>query len=125
MRRKVLVVDDEPDILEVLKDRLEGYGFIVVTAKTGREALQRFSAESFDGIFMDIKMPEMNGMEALQEIRKTNRSIPIIVITASSTKETAIAALTQGANDYVLKPFEWDELRAKIERIYGIALPPS
>ena len=125
MRRKVLVVDDEPDILEVLKDRLEAYGFVVVTANTGREALQRLSGEAFDGMFMDIKMPEMNGMEALQEIRKTNRSIPIIMITTSTTKEAAITALAKGANDYLLKPFEWEELRAKIERIYGIALPPS
>jgi len=119
------VVDDEPDILEVLKDRLEAYGFVVVTANTGREALQRLSGEAFDGMFMDIKMPEMNGMEALQEIRKTNRSIPIIMITTSTTKEAAITALAKGANDYLLKPFEWEELRAKIERIYGIALPPS
>lgn len=122
MGLKVLVVDDEEDIVEVIQDRLEAYGFTVATAATGLEALKKLSMEKFDGIFLDIKMPEMGGMEALEEIRKKDKKIPVIIITSSSTKDSAIEALAKGANDYVLKPFEWEELKAKIEKVYSISL---
>ena len=122
MALKALIVDDEEDVLEVLQDRLEAYGFTVVAARTGREALERLSQESFDGVFMDIKMPEMDGMRTLGEIRKNGSAIPVIIITASSTKDAARQALASGANEYVLKPFEWQELKAKIEKVYRIHL---
>jgi DNA-binding response OmpR family regulator len=122
MSLRVLLVDDEPDILEVIQDRLEAYGFTVVTAGTGVEALKKLSRERFDGIFLDVKMPEMGGMETLEEIRKRDQKIPIIIITSSSTREAAIEAIAKGANEYVLKPFEWEELKAKIEKVYNITL---
>ncbi len=122
MGLKVLVVDDEEDIVEVIQDRLEAYGFAVVTAGNGLEALRKLSMEKFDGIFLDVKMPEMGGIEALEEIRKRDRKIPIIIITSSSTKESALEAMAKGANDFVLKPFEWEELKAKIEKVYNITL---
>jgi len=122
MGLKVLVVDDEEDILEVIQDRLEAYGFTVVTAGNGVEALRKLSVERFDGIFLDVKMPEMGGIETLEEIRKRDRKIPIIIITSSSTKDSALEAMAKGANDYVLKPFEWEELKAKIEKVYKITL---
>jgi CheY-like chemotaxis protein len=119
---KVLLVDDEPDVVEVIQDRLEAYGFIVVTAGTGLEALEKLSKEKFDGIFLDVKMPEMGGMEALAEIRKSDKHTPIIIITSSSTREAAIEAMAKGANEYVLKPFEWEELKEKIENVFRITL---
>jgi len=122
MGLKVLLVDDEEDIIEVIQDRLEAYGFTVATATTGVEALKQLSVERFDGIFLDVKMPEMGGIEALEEVRKRDAKIPIIIITASSTREAAIEAIAKGANDYVLKPFEWEELKAKIEKVYNIVL---
>jgi len=118
---KFLLVDDEEDILEVVQDRLEAYGFTIVTAGTGLEALHKLAREKFDGIFLDVKMPEMDGIEALEEIRKTDQRTPIIVITSSSTQELAIEAIAKGANEYVLKPFEWEELKAKIEKVYNIS----
>jgi len=118
---KFLLVDDEEDILEIIQDRLEAYGFAVVTAGTGREALNKVAVEKFDGIFLDVKMPEMSGIEALEEIRKTDKQTPIIIITSSSTREAAIEAIAKGANEYVLKPFEWEELKAKIEQVYKIS----
>jgi len=124
MGLKVLLVDDEPDILEVIQDRLEAYGFAVVTAANGREALAKLAAEKFDGVFMDVKMPEMDGIEALEEIRKTDPHIPIIIVTSSSTREAAVATLAKGANEYILKPFEWSELKEKIEKVYRITLQP-
>ena len=122
MGLKVLVVDDEEDVVEVIQDRLEAYGFTVVTAGTGLEALKKLSVERFDGVFLDVKMPEMCGIEALEEIRRRDRKIPVIIITSSSTREAAIEAIAKGANEYVLKPFEWEELKAKIEKVYGITL---
>jgi CheY-like chemotaxis protein len=122
MGLKVLVVDDEEDIVEVIQDRLEAYGFTVATAGNGSEALKRLSSEKFDGIFLDVKMPEMGGIEALEEIRKRDKKIPIIIITSSSTREAAIEAIAKGASEYVLKPFEWEELKAKIEKVYNISL---
>jgi two-component system response regulator AtoC len=122
MGLKVLLVDDEEDILEVIQDRLQAYGFTVVTARTGLEALNKLSQAKFDGVFLDVKMPEMSGIQALEEIRKTDKKIPIIIITSSSTRNAAIEAIAKGANEYVLKPFEWEELKAKIERVYHITL---
>jgi len=122
MGLKILLVDDEEDILEVIKDRLEAYGFDVVTAGTGVEALAKLRAERFDGVFMDVKMPEMGGIEALEEIRKRDPHIPVIIITSSSTREAAMATLAKGANEYVLKPFEWADLKAKIEKVFKIAV---
>jgi DNA-binding response OmpR family regulator len=122
MGLRVLLVDDEKDIVEVIQDRLEAYGFTVVTAGTGVEALKTLSMERFDGVFLDVKMPEMGGIEALEEIRKKDEKIPIIIITSSSTRESAIEALAKGANDFVLKPFEWQELKGKIEKVYNITL---
>lgn len=122
MTLKILLVDDEADIVEVVQDRLEHYGFNVVTAGTGLDALKKLAAEAFDGIFLDIKMPEMDGMEALGEIRKRDTKIPVIILTASSTQDTAIEAMNRGANDYILKPLEWDELKVKIEKLYHLTL---
>jgi DNA-binding response OmpR family regulator len=119
---KILLVDDEADIVEVVQDRLEHYGFNVVTVGTGLDALKKLAAEAFDGIFLDIKMPEMDGMEALGEIRKRDTKIPVIILTASSTQATAIEAMNRGANDYILKPLEWDELKVKIEKLYHLTL---
>jgi len=122
MGLKILLVDDEPDIIEVIQDRLEAYGFTVITAGTGLEALKKLSVEKFDGVFMDVKMPEMGGIEALEEIRKRGEKIPVIIITSSSSREAAIEALAKGASEYLLKPFEWVELKAKIRKVFNISL---
>jgi DNA-binding response OmpR family regulator len=122
MGLKVLLVDDEPDIVEVIQDRLEAYGFRVATAATGLEALKKLSVEKFDGVFLDVKMPEMGGIEALEQIRKRDTTTPIIIITSSSTREAAMAAITKGADDYILKPFEWQELKDKIQKVFKITL---
>jgi CheY-like chemotaxis protein len=122
MGLKVLLVDDEEDVLEVIRDRLEANGFTVVTAGTGLEALRKFSSEQFDGVFLDIRMPEMDGMQALEEIRKRDNKIPVIILTSSATQEVAVKAIAKGANEYVLKPFEWEDLKAKIEKVYNISI---
>jgi DNA-binding NtrC family response regulator len=122
MGLKILLVDDEPDIIEVIQDRLEAYGFTVITAGTGLEALKKLSAEKFDGVFLDVKMPEMGGIEVLEEIRKRDKRIPVIIITSSSSQEAAIEAVARGASEFILKPFEWEELKTKIQRVFNISL---
>ena len=122
MGLKILLVDDEPDIVEVIQDRLEAYGFTVVTAGTGLEALKKLSMEKFNGVFLDVKMPEMGGIEALEEIRKRDTKIPVIIITSSARREAAIDAITKGANEYILKPFEWQELKAKVQKVFNVSL---
>jgi CheY-like chemotaxis protein len=122
MGLRVLLVDDEQDIIEVIQDRLEAYGFSVATAGTGLEALQKLSLERFDGVFLDVKMPQMGGIEALQEIRKRDKKIPVIIITSSSTREAAVEAIEKGANAFLLKPFEWQELKTKIQNVFDIKL---
>jgi CheY-like chemotaxis protein len=111
-----------PVIVEVIQDRLEAYGFTVVTAGTGLEALKKLSVEKFDGVFLDVKMPEMGGIEALKEIRKRDTKIPVIIITSSATQEAAIDAIAKGANEYILKPFEWQELKAKVQKVFNVSL---
>jgi CheY-like chemotaxis protein len=125
MGLKVLLVDDEPDIIEVIQDRLEAYGFTVITAGTGAEALRKLSLEKFDGVFLDVKMPEMGGIEALEEIRKADKKIPVIIVTSSSSQEAAIEAIAKGASEYILKPFEWEELKTKIQKVFNITLEES
>jgi CheY-like chemotaxis protein len=122
MGLKILLVDDEPDIVEVIQDRLEAYGFTVVTAGTGVEALKKLAVEKFNGVFLDVKMPEMGGIEALEEIRKRDTEIPVIIITSSATREAAIGAIAKGANEYILKPFEWQELKAKVQKVFNFSL---
>ncbi len=122
MGLRVLVADDEEDILEVIQDRLEACGFTVITATNGAEALRKITTERFDGVFLDVKMPEMTGIEVLEEVRKKDTRLPIIIITSSTSREAAIGSLAKGANEFVLKPFEWEELKAKIEKVFNIIL---
>jgi DNA-binding response OmpR family regulator len=78
--------------------------------------------ERFDGVFLDVKMPEMSGIEVLEEVRKKDSKIPIIIITSSTSREAAIDSLAKGANEFVLKPFEWEELKGKIQKVFNVTL---
>lgn len=122
MGLRILLADDEEDIIEVVQDRLEACGFAVTTAANGLEALRKLSVGKFDGVFLDVKMPEMTGIEVLEEIRKTDKLLPVIILTSSTSRDVAVASLAKGANEYVLKPFEWEELKGKIEKVFNIAL---
>lgn len=109
---RILFVDDDVDILEAAKAAIEAYGYDVITAKSGEECLNKINEA--DIIFLDIKMPGMNGIEVLKEIRKRGEDMPIIMITAYATVDTAIEAMKEGAFDYIRKPFNIDELQSTI-----------
>jgi two-component system response regulator HydG len=113
---KILVVDDELSQRAMLKANLSLDGYKVFEASDGAEAVERVAEEYFDVILMDNRMSQMDGIEALKEIKKISPGIPVIMITAYASWETAVEALRAGAHDYLNKPLELDELRIKIRR---------
>ncbi len=108
---KILVVDDEIKMRRVLQMILQKEGYEIVTSKDGREALQKVEEENFDLVLTDMKMPGLSGIDLLKKIRESDEEIPVIMITAYGTVETAVKAMKEGAYDYLLKPFEKDEMK--------------
>ncbi|MGC9307256.1 MAG: response regulator [Thermoplasmatota archaeon] len=109
---RIMFVDDDESILDAAKTAIESYGYQVVTAQSGEECLERL--DEADLIFLDIKMPGMDGIETLKHIKQRDASIPIIMITAYATVDSAIEAMKEGAFDYIRKPFDMDELEGSI-----------
>ncbi len=122
---KVLIVDDDPSSRDVLRLFLEEKGFITAEAKNGREALSRFGEWQPDLVAMDIKMPEMDGLTAIREIRKseTGKKIPVIVLSALAMEENRKAALEAGADEFLRKPFKEEEICHILARLLAIACP--
>jgi len=116
MKNTVLVVDDDPAHRTMLKTLLGGWGYLIDEADDGSTAIHMVHEQPYDLILMDIRMIKVSGIEALQEIKTINPAIPIIIMTAYSSVETAVAALKSGAYDYLTKPLDFDELRLVIER---------
>lgn len=112
MGYKLLAVDDEPDILQLLKDYFEIQGYLVMTARNGREAIEKVSSGP-DLILLDINMPEMDGIEVCKRLR-SHISCPIIFLTAKVTEQDKINGLMTGGDDYIIKPFSIDELGARV-----------
>jgi len=110
--RKILFVDDDASILDAAKTALEAYGYEVITAQSGMECLEKI--KDADIVFLDIKMPGMDGIEALRKIKKRNPAMPVVMITAYATVDTAIEAMKEGAFDYIRKPFDIEELEGSI-----------
>ncbi len=115
-KAKILVVDDEPSQRKMLKANLSLDGYQVLEADDGSNAIARVSEEFFDLILMDNRMSQMDGIEALKEIKKISPGIPVIIITAYASVETAVEALHAGAHDYLTKPLDIDELRIKVQQ---------
>jgi two-component system, OmpR family, KDP operon response regulator KdpE len=113
MNAKILVVDDEPQIRRVLKAALSAEEYVVTAAKSALEAFGQLRENRFDLVLLDVNMPEINGLEACQEIRHTSE-VPIIMLTVRDSEEDKVAALDAGADDYVIKPFSMPELLARI-----------
>ncbi len=112
--KKILVVDDKAPTLLQLKRSLERYGYEVYTASRGKEALQVLDQESVDLILLDLKLPDMGGLQVCKEVRVQYSSLPIIIISVVSDVERIVEALNQGADDYVHKPFDMSEVLARI-----------
>ncbi|MEJ5259593.1 MAG: response regulator [Anaerohalosphaeraceae bacterium] len=118
-KTKILVVDDEPNIVQTLKDRLEMNEYEVVTAHDGREGLQQAEKEMPDVILLDVIMPVMDGHEMLETLRRQSwgQDISVIMLTARSQTQDIARANSCGIDDYIVKPFDLSELLEKIESI--------
>src|SRR5208282_5393239 len=107
---KILVVDDEEAIREVISTLLDAQGFSCTACSNGRQGLQAFRKDSFDLVLSDIVMPEMDGLKLLAELRLGDPDVPVIMVTAMHDISIALEAIRAGAYDYILKPFEKDQL---------------
>ena len=119
--RQILVVDDEPKMRRVLEIMLQKLGHQVFCASNGREALEVFQDNAIDLIIADLRMPEMDGIELLSNLRARKFDVPVLVVTAHGTVETAVAAMKYGAFDYIVRPFDMDALLLAIERALAAA----
>jgi two-component system response regulator HydG len=115
-KAQILVVDDDSSHRTMLKTLLSGWGYAVSEAEDGSEAIHKVHEQAFDLVLMDIRMIKVSGLEALPEIKGFNPAIPVIIMTAYSSVETAVEALKSGAYDYLTKPLDFDELRLTMER---------
>src|SRR5436853_6408271 len=109
----ILVVDDEPQLRRVILATLTDLGYVVVDAKSGEEALEKFRHEAPDLILLDLNMPGIGGLETCRAIRETS-DVPIIVLSVRNTERDKVQILDAGADDYVTKPFGIQELLARI-----------
>lgn len=117
MGKKVMVVDDEPDILKVIQTRLEASGYETILASNGEEALKVIGNTKPDLILLDILMPKMDGYTFLREVKKRRVNVPIIVLTAKSAMKDLFEI--EGVKDYIVKPFDSAELIKKISAYIG------
>ncbi|MGB4691373.1 MAG: sigma-54 dependent transcriptional regulator, partial [Atribacterales bacterium] len=113
---RILIVDDEESLREMLKEFLEGEGMLVELAQNGREALEKLHSLSFDLVLLDLRMPGVSGVEVLQEIKKEEPELPVVVITAYGSVDNAVETLKMGAFDFITKPFKLEELLNTISR---------
>ena len=116
MSNKILVVDDDLNICELLKLYLENDGYTVFVANDGKAAVETFEAKSPDLVLLDIMLPKMDGWQVCREIRKTS-SAPIIMLTAKGETFDKVLGLELGADDYVTKPFEAKEVMARVKAV--------
>jgi DNA-binding response OmpR family regulator len=123
--KKVLVIDDSPTVLEMVRRTLAGQGYVVVLAHDGVEGLEQFASAQPDCVIVDVMMPGMDGFQFTRVLRGDMRSsrTPLIMLTALSTPDKQLTGLLSGADDYLVKPFNPQELTATIERV--MALTPE
>ncbi|KPJ60409.1 MAG: hypothetical protein AMJ46_06530 [Latescibacteria bacterium DG_63] len=114
---RVLVVDDELIMRDSLSDWLREDGYNVVAVEDGPRALEKVKAEEWDVLIVDLKMPGMDGIEVMREVKKLNKEIPVIIMTAYATVDTAVRAMKEGAYDYIVKPFNPEEIGLTIRKI--------
>jgi len=114
--KKVLLIEDEPQIARFVQLELQHEGYDVMLAYDGREGLEVFKASSFDVVLLDIMLPSLNGIEVLRRIRFTS-SVPIIMLTARDSVMDKVSGLDNGADDYITKPFAIEELLARLRSV--------
>lgn len=124
-KKTILVIEDEPHIALGLKDALEFEGFQVLTSATGKDGVHRTRHDHPNAILLDLMLPDMNGYQVCEELRRLDAFVPIIMLTAKSQEADKIRGLDVGADDYVTKPFSIGELVARIRALFRRANRPS
>lgn len=117
MQHRVLLVEDEDHLLDVIKLNLEMEGYAVTTAVTGKRALDKFDQERFDLVVLDVMLPEMDGFAVCETIRLKNNRIPILFLTAKNSGQDRIQGLKIGGDDYLTKPFNLEELLLRVQNL--------
>lgn len=115
--KRLLVVDDEESMRDLLEEYLKDFGYEVTCAANGQEALKYYKLAPFDIVISDLIMSPVDGMELLDEIKKFDPDAVFIMITGHPSIESALQAIKRGARDYISKPFNIDEIKLKIERV--------
>ena len=117
MPNKILLVDDEVNLIDPVAYNLKQKGFDTVTAYDGKSALEAFRKEQPDLVLLDWTLPDLQGVEILKQIREEQDFTPVVMLTGRTAKEDIVEGLTAGADDYVTKPFTWEELLARINSV--------
>jgi DNA-binding NtrC family response regulator len=119
MTFKILVVDDEPEFRHILAKVLAEMGHEVSTASSGRQALAKIRENPPDILFLDIKMPQMSGLECLRRLSKLRRKLVVVVMTGYADIESAREAMRLGADEFISKPFDIDDLKRLVNELVG------
>ena len=114
---RVLVVEDEPDLLTVLSQALREQGYAVDTASNGRDGLFKAQGGQYDGLILDLMLPLIDGLHVLKQLRTQGHSVPVLLLTARDSLSDRVRGLDTGADDYVVKPFDMAELLARLRAI--------
>lgn len=115
--KKIILIEDETSVVSFIKKGLQENGYEISVAFDGRTGVQLVQANDFDLVILDIMLPEMNGLDVCKEIRKTNQSVPILFLTALGTSENIVLGLESGGDDYLVKPFKFIELVARVKSL--------
>jgi DNA-binding response OmpR family regulator len=124
-KKRILIIEDEPHIVLGLTDALEFEGFSVVSAGKGKDGVLLARQEKPDAVLLDLMLPDTNGFKVCEELRRLDRFVPIIMLTARSQEVDKIRGLDAGADDYVTKPFSVGELIARLRAIFRRAARPA
>ncbi|MBI2189174.1 MAG: response regulator [Acidobacteria bacterium] len=120
---RILIVDDEPAIVALLRRILAPENVDILTAHSGAEALALARRLPLDLVILDVKLPDLSGVEVLRRIRRRDAVVPVIIITSYGSPETVRAAMTLGAVDYLTKPFDSDEIRRAVRAACRLQVP--
>src|SRR5690606_8890511 len=117
-KQRILLVEDEEHLLEAIKLNLELEGYRVTTATDGKKALKVFKEERFNLVVLDVMIPEIDGFQVAETIRLQNSEVPIMFLTAKNSSEDRITGLKKGADDYLVKPFNLEELILRVGTLF-------
>src|SRR4030042_2383024 len=120
VRRKILVVDDDPGLAKLIRDFLEGHGFEASSAPNGSRAIEKVLSGFPELVLLDLKLPDMTGVEVLKRIKAINEDVAVIIITGYGGEQVAVDIIKAGAIDYIAKPFEFEALLTSIKNSFKL-----